>query len=404
MLYSTGAVPGAIVPVFNPAAGTYPIPLTVTISTTTPSATIYYTTDGTTPTTSSTVYSSPLNVSTTETIRAFAAAPGLSDSSVSSGAYTIEPTASTPTFNLTAGTYRSTQTVAISTTTPSATIYYTTDGSIPTTSSNVYSSPITVSASETVRAIANASGYLTSTIASVAYMIIIPSSSYPVMDAFSGAGALSANWTNTTSSAYVSLIQASGTVVPSVSAKQGLAIYTGLAFTNDQYSQVKFVSHTSNTDSTGPCVRMSAAASGVCWIADSAKIYVLTAGSGVRSVVTCPLPASGDTLQLSVVGSTYTCTDVTTGLYASGTDTTYSSGSPGILVDQRPSISYALAQFQSDCLPSCGVTSMLAAAPTFSLAGKTSNPAQIVTVSNTTSSATSLKRNQYSQLLDAPLE
>jgi len=148
-------------------------------------------------------------------------------------------------------------------------------------------------------------------------------------------------------------------------------------FASDQYSQVKFVSHTLNTDSTGPCVRMSAAASGVCWIADSAKIYVLTAGSGVRSVVTCPLPASGDTLQLSVVGSTYTCTDVTTGLYASGTDTTYFSGSPGILVDQRPSTSYALAQFQSDCLPSCGVTSMLTAAPTFSLTGKTSNPAQM---------------------------
>jgi hypothetical protein len=217
----------------------------------------------------------------------------------------------------------------------------------------------------------------------VAYTIIIPSSSYPATDAFGGSGALSADWTNTTSSAYVSLIQASGTVVPSVSAKQGLAIYSGLAFTNDQYSQVKFVSHTSSTDSTGPCVRMSAAASGVCWIADSAKIYVLTAGSGVRSVVTCPLPASGDTLQLSVVGSTYTCTDVTSGLYATGTDTTYTSGSPGILVDQRPSTSYALAQFQGDCLPSCGLTSMLTTAQTFSLVGKTGSPAQIVTIGDT---------------------
>ena len=38
-------------PAISPAAGSYGSPLTVTISDTTPGATIYYTTNGTTPTT-----------------------------------------------------------------------------------------------------------------------------------------------------------------------------------------------------------------------------------------------------------------------------------------------------------------------------------------------------------------
>jgi hypothetical protein len=76
-------------PTFSPMAGTYSSAQTVTISTTTSSATIYYTTNGTTPTTNSTVYSGPLTVSSTETVEAIAIANGLSNSAVGSSAYTI---------------------------------------------------------------------------------------------------------------------------------------------------------------------------------------------------------------------------------------------------------------------------------------------------------------------------
>jgi trimeric autotransporter adhesin len=76
-------------PVFSPDAGTYTSPQNVTISDPTPQATIYYTTDGTPPTASSTVYSGPLAVSTTETINAIATAPDYAASAVASALFTI---------------------------------------------------------------------------------------------------------------------------------------------------------------------------------------------------------------------------------------------------------------------------------------------------------------------------
>ena len=164
-------LPAAATPTFSPAAGTYASAQTVTISDGTSGATIYYTTNGSTPTTGSTVYSSPISVSVTETVKAIALANGYTQSPVGSAAYTINLPAATPTFSPAAGTYSSAQTVTISDGTSGATIYYTTNGITPTTSSSVYSSAITVSVNETLEAIATASGYSQSAVGSAVYAI-----------------------------------------------------------------------------------------------------------------------------------------------------------------------------------------------------------------------------------------
>jgi len=59
---------------------------------------------------------------------------------------------------------------------------------------------------------------------------------------------------------------------------------------------------------------MTVAGSGVCYLADWGKIFLwLTEGGSYSITSGCPVPASGDTIRLLVVGTTYTCTDVTTG-------------------------------------------------------------------------------------------
>ena len=88
--YTTGSVtPTCATPTFSPAEGAYTSAQNVTISTTTTGATIYYTTDGNEPTTSSSVYSSAIPVSSTTTIKAMAVKAGMDNSSVATATYTI---------------------------------------------------------------------------------------------------------------------------------------------------------------------------------------------------------------------------------------------------------------------------------------------------------------------------
>ncbi len=77
-------------PSFSPGGGSFTVPQSVTISTSTSGASIRYTTNGSTPTsTSGTVYTGPITVSSTTMVRAIAYASGLTDSPVASATYTI---------------------------------------------------------------------------------------------------------------------------------------------------------------------------------------------------------------------------------------------------------------------------------------------------------------------------
>ena len=142
------------IPTFSIPGGTYTSAQTVSVSDSTSGAAIYYTTNGTTPTTASTQYTTAIIVGSTETLEAIATASGYSTSPVATATYTITPPAATPSFSVAPGTYASAQTVTISDATAGATIYYTTNGTTPTTSSSQYSGAITVSSTETLEAIA----------------------------------------------------------------------------------------------------------------------------------------------------------------------------------------------------------------------------------------------------------
>src|SRR5258707_315677 len=167
----TGSGPAAT-PKLTPGQGSYAAGQQVAISDATSGATIYYTTNGVGPTTSSTLYTGPITVNSSETIEAIAVATGYTQSAIGSATYTISTSAAaTPTFSPSGGTYTTAQTVTISDTTSGATIYYTTNGTTPTTSSTPYTGPITVSATETIEAIAVASGHTQSAVGSAAYTI-----------------------------------------------------------------------------------------------------------------------------------------------------------------------------------------------------------------------------------------
>ncbi len=80
-------------PALSPPPGSYSSAQTVTLSDSTPGALIYYTTNGTTPTTGSAQYTpgTPVQISATTTLQAIAVASGYSNSAVAGGTYTINP-------------------------------------------------------------------------------------------------------------------------------------------------------------------------------------------------------------------------------------------------------------------------------------------------------------------------
>ena len=75
-------------PVFSPSETFFEDSVTITISTTTNGASIYYTTDDSMPTDSSTPYTTPFSIDTTTTIKAIAIKKGMLNSLVGSKTYT----------------------------------------------------------------------------------------------------------------------------------------------------------------------------------------------------------------------------------------------------------------------------------------------------------------------------
>jgi len=174
--YSLTVIWGYIsAPIFNPTGGTYTSVQTVSISCATNGADIRYTTNGSIPTTTSTLYSTPIAISSNTHLKAQAYKTGYNPSTIATADYIISSiqTVATPIFNPPGGTYTSTQNVAISCSTGSVKTYYTTDYSDPTQASVVYTSPISISSTTTLKAKCYKTGWNPSAICTAIYTISV---------------------------------------------------------------------------------------------------------------------------------------------------------------------------------------------------------------------------------------
>ncbi len=135
--------------------------LKLAMATTTPDAEIYYTVDGTTPDINSTLYTDSISLDQDCEVKAIAIRNLWNDSEITTYTFSLSAvTAATPLIT------HNNNKILIETPTAGAVIYYTTDGSTPTTTSTVYADSIIVTSNCTIKAIATGTNLNPSEIAS----------------------------------------------------------------------------------------------------------------------------------------------------------------------------------------------------------------------------------------------
>src|SRR5579859_2513811 len=385
--------PQVAAPIFNPGGGSYSAAQSVTISTATSGASIRYTTDGSTPSeTAGTLYSGPVSISSTATLKAIAYASNMTDSSVSSATYTINvPQVAAPTFNPAGGSYSAAQSVTISTTTSGASIRYTTDGSTPSeTAGTLYSGPVAIGSTTTLQAIAYESGMSDSSVSSATYAITITGLPGGWADSDIGSPSLAGS---ATYSSGVFTIKGAGADIYGTSDQFHYA-YTSSSGDVTVTARVSSQTNTNGWAKSGVMMRETTAAN-----AAYVGIYV-TPSNGIDMQYRSATGASAtDLARASGIVAPYWVRLVRAG----NTFTGYRSAD-GVSWTQVGSISVTMASGASAGLAVCShntaalntstfdnvtVSAPLspAAAPTFNPAGGTYTAAQSVTISTTTTGA-----------------
>jgi formylglycine-generating enzyme required for sulfatase activity len=162
-------------PTIQPVPGSYNHIVNAVLSCPTQNAQIRYTLDGTEPNQSSQLYTSPLVLNNTVTVRAKAFKNGWASSLILTAVYNINipPTIDAPVFTPPGGEYTVVQNVSISCPTNGVYIRFTTDGSDPDTNSNLYINPITVGSNAKLKARAYRTGWQDSPITTAEFIINI---------------------------------------------------------------------------------------------------------------------------------------------------------------------------------------------------------------------------------------
>ncbi len=176
-------LPVVATPIISPSSSTFENQIRVEIFCVTPGVKIYYTLDGSKPSPANgKQYTGALTIDRTLTLSAIAVKDEMLDSQVASAAYTNTKTVMAPVFSLKEGRYNGTQSVALTSTTQGALIYYTLNGVVPSKENGfLYSSTIEVAVDTTIKAIAVNTGMLDSAVAEAKYFITqLPPEPLPV--------------------------------------------------------------------------------------------------------------------------------------------------------------------------------------------------------------------------------
>lgn len=161
-------------PVISPMGGNFNAPVTISLSSDTIGATIYYTTNGSTPTPFSTSYTAPFTISSTTLVKALAVKTGMLNSTITSATFNVvlETKVATPQLTPGAGVFADPMTVTLGTATLNAALYYTVDGSTPGATSTLYTGvPISITNNTTLKVVGIKAGLDNSDIVTADYVI-----------------------------------------------------------------------------------------------------------------------------------------------------------------------------------------------------------------------------------------
>ena len=359
-------------PTFSPLAGTYTSPQSVTILDSNSGAIIYYTTDGSNPTTSSAVFNSsnPIVVSDDTTIKAMAVASGLKNSSVAAGTFNIR--LATPTFSPLAGTYYSPQQVSISDSATSAAIWYTTDGTTPVpgqgTAVQFTGTPIMVNVNTTIKAVAALTNFTTSSMASATYTLKVATPTFsPLMGTYYTTQSVTIS--DTTPNSVIWYTTDGTTPVPG----EGNAVkFTGTPIAINLNTTVKAVAAVSGWTNSN-------AASA----AYSLKVATPTVSPKAGTYLTAQSVTISDTASNSVIWYT---TDGTTPVPGEGTAVQF-TGTPIAVTKNTTIKAVAAVAGWTTSSPASAAYMLKVATPTFSPLMGTYYTTQSVTISDTASNS-----------------
>lgn len=338
---TSGGAQVVATPTAAPSPGSYSSAQSITLATITSGASIYYTTDGSTPTSLSTLYRSPFTISSSKTVRAIAGESGFSKSGVLTATYIISTSTTTGLSASNTSPSNGSSVTFSATVNPSAASGTVTfqDGAATlgtgTLSSGIatYSTSVLPVGPHTITATYGGDFTYNSSVSSSITVTVTASTHTDTFSSTTPGTALSNNWTQTALTGYVPIVQGgSNNAIAADNSTNGQAIYTSGTFRADQYAQVLFRRYSSGS---GLVVRMSASGNGYLWSFGNGRLYRSDFGS-LTQVGTCPdassYNATNDVMKLSVTGIAIVCSDVTRGTSLRSTDPTYTTGYPGVRV------------------------------------------------------------------------